>query len=358
MNLDESRDERRLLYLLLARIECLRPHERLELARVCGDSSSLRSLSQRDVEWIIGRRIRRARWEPLRSQNDAERDFSDLTRGHIGCIFFHDEGYPPQLREIFDPPAVLFFRGNPLDSFPTGVAVVGTRYPTGRARNAAFDLGWELSVRMLSVVSGLARGIDSEVHHGALKGPGYLVGVLGSSLDLLYPRSSEGLGHDILRSGGILFSEYPPGTPPRKYHFPARNRIISGLARSTVVVQAPVSSGALITADYALEQGRDLYLHAAGLDGRTGAGGRNLVREGAPVVKGAHDVLLDWGVDESEAELPMAKVPSEPARAGKRLARLLELEMSGRLAHHNGRYACCLQTEGPVPNGSDDGRAD
>ena len=334
MGQGSRRDEKRFLYLLLSRIECLRPHERLDIASHCRDIDMLVSLTKGDVERIIHRKIVRARWEPGVHRKESERDLADLTGGHIGCIFFEENDYPSQLREIYDPPAMLYYRGHRRERFPVGIAVVGTRYPTGRARNAAFDFGWELSSQGYSVISGLARGIDSEAHRGALKGTGYTVAVLGCGVDILYPRSSEKLGHDILHGGGILISEYPPGTPPRKHHFPARNRIISGLAMATVVVQAPESSGALITADCALDQGRDVYVHAAGLAGGTGAGGRKLVQQGAPIIHGIAD--LEAGAHLNEAE-------SGAGSSGSSLtdmlpAKLLELEMSGRLVHHNGRY--------------------
>jgi DNA processing protein len=333
MVLSNRRDARRLLHLLLSRIDCLRPNERLDVVRCCRNVDSLISLAKDDVEKIIQRKLVRSRWQPSIHRKDAERDFADLTGGRIGCIFFEDNDYPSQLREIYDPPAMLYYRGKRLDRFPVGIALVGTRYPTGRARNAAFDLGWELSSQGASVVSGLARGIDAEAHRGALKGSGYLVGVLGCGLDFIYPRSSERLGHNILHSGGILISEYPPGTPPRKHHFPARNRIISGLARATVVIQAPASSGALITADCALDQGRDVYVHASGMDGSTGAGGRNLAGQGAPVIGSAAELMQHGEPTESESG------PALSSTSGLSPARQLELEMRGRLVHHNGRYS-------------------
>jgi DNA processing protein len=277
----------------------------------------------------------------------------------MGCIFYHEESYPPQLREIFDPPLLLYYRGSVPDYGKPLVGVVGTRRPTGAARSAAFSLGWELAGNGIGVVSGLARGIDREVHRGCVRGSGIAVGVLGHGLDRVYPSSSRELARDILNSGGILVSEYPPETPPQRYHFPMRNRIISGLARSVVVVQAPGKSGALITADYALEQGRDLFVHAAGLEGATGEGGLRLSCQGAGLINGAEDIFRDWdgrpprqSTENSSMSFRTEPLPAPLAidpdncRAreeatedpGKRLAGLLEMELAGRAVRYNGLY--------------------
>jgi len=160
---------------------------------------------------------------------------------------------------------------------------------------AARELGTRLAAAGLPVISGLARGIDVAAHEGAL-GRGVTGAILASGIDMVTPSSHRAQAARIIDSGGFLASEYAPGIAPRKYHFPARNRIISGLARGVVVVQAPARSGALITAEYALDQGRDLFVHRAGLDVAAGAGGAELAADGAYVIDGADDVLEDWGI--------------------------------------------------------------
>jgi DNA processing protein len=156
-------------------------------------------------------------------------------------------------------------------------------------------LGGDLAREGIGVASGLARGIDREAHEGCVAAGGYSIAVLGNGIDLLYPSSSAPLARALLKGGGVVVSEYPPGTPPLRFHFPARNRIISGLSRSVVVVQAPARSGALITAEYALEQGRDMYVHSAGLAGSAGDGTRRLAESGAPVIGSCEDIMRDWG---------------------------------------------------------------
>jgi DNA processing protein len=165
--------------------------------------------------------------------------------------------------------------------------------PDERSKQAAFELGRDLADAGAVVVSGLARGIDGQAHRGALE-TGLTVAVLGHGIDSVSPPGHIGLARRLLARGGALVSEYGPGEPAFGYRFVERNRIISGLARTVVVVQAPARSGALATADFGLDQGRDVVVHLAGLDGERGAGTRNLARQGAPVITGAEDVLNMW----------------------------------------------------------------
>ena len=185
----------------------------------------------------------------------------------------------------------------------------------------------------IGVVSGLAKGIDREAHEGCVLAKGYSIAVLGSGIDLVYPPSSERVARALLEAGGTILSEYPPGAAPLQFHFPARNRIISGLSRSVVVVQAPARSGALITAEYAVEQGRDVFVHSAGLSGTVGAGTSQLAASGAPVISGARGVIEDWGMNYREAGA--ASVPLDET-AGEALARTMKQEMDGTCAVKGG----------------------
>jgi len=202
-------------------------------------------------------------------------------------------GFPAALAEIADPPWALWLRGGGLALDRAWAAVVGTRMPDEASKRAAWALGRDLAAVGAVVVSGLARGIDGQAHRGALES-GLTVAVLGNGIDRVSPVGHQGLARRIAASGGSLLSEYGPGEPAFGYRFVERNRIISGLARTVIVVQAPVRSGALWTADFALDQGRDVAVHAAGLEGERGAGTRNLGRQGAPVIAGADDVVAMW----------------------------------------------------------------
>lgn len=155
--------------------------------------------------------------------------------------------------------------------------------------------------------------------------------VLGNGIDQIYPVSSRPTARALLDRGGAILSEYPPGVPPLQYHFPARNRILSGLCRAVVIVQAPERSGALITAEYALDQGRDLWVHAAGIPGSAGAGTRRLADAGAPVVSGAADILRDWGM--SATAFP---IEAACGSAAGYLSRTLKEELDGNCAVHGG----------------------
>ena len=215
--------------------------------------------------------------------------------------------YPPLLREIYDPPVRLYYRGALPDPRRPAVAVVGTRRPGPAASLQALVLGREFARLGITVISGLALGIDALAHRGCLEGGGSTVAVLGSSVDQVYPASNRPLARRIIEAGGGIVSEYPAGTAPRKWHYPQRNRIISGMARATVIVEAPGRSGALYTARFALEQGRDLFVAAAGVSSpeaaALGAGTRRLAEEGCPVIAAAAEVLADWGMDAgAEAE--------------------------------------------------------
>ncbi len=182
----------------------------------------------------------------------------------IGFLHFNDEDYPGLLRQIFDPPYLLFYRGNPdvLKTFCIGI--VGSRHASMEGLNISCDFACELAEKGYTVVSGLAIGIDSSAHNGALK-KGKTIAVLACGLDKIYPSVNKKLAQRILETQGCLVSEYAPFEEALKYRFVQRNRIISGLSKALVIMQAPPKSGSLITADFALEQNRDLFFHKSSL---------------------------------------------------------------------------------------------
>lgn len=265
---------------------------------------------------------------------NAETDLNRIRRHGIGIRVLGDRDYPAGLSEISDPPMVLFVRGVLDDDEKPSVAVVGTRRPSARALRQAFGLGLEFGWAGYPVVSGLAFGIDRAAHEGAISAPGITRAVLAGGLDRPSPMAHRRLASRILDTGGCLLSEISPGGFPAKYAFPRRNRILSGLCRGTIVVQAPVRSGALITADFALDQNRDLYVASAGLEGALSDGSRNLENQGAAVVRSSADVLGDWGrfLDIHRAEIRRAP------ESGADLARMMELELKGRLYRYMGGW--------------------
>ena len=208
-------------------------------------------------------------------------------------ISFTDQRYPELLRQIQCPPPTVFCLGVPPRSGEPAVAIVGTRKATFEGRIFAKRLAKELSRAGLSIVSGLAIGIDGAAHEGALEGGGRTVAVLAGGLDKTYPRAHEGLAKKIIESGGGILSEYPPGTSPLQHQFLDRNRIIAGLALATVIVEAPEHSGALATARYAVESGREVMVVPGAAGHPNYAGSHMLLRTGARLVASAGDVLED-----------------------------------------------------------------
>jgi DNA processing protein len=238
--------------------------------------------------------------------NAAEGWLAEAGIAHVGLV---EPGYPARLAEIYDPPFGLFLRGDvpgALARLAEGpaVAIVGSRRATAAGRALARSLAGELAARGAVVVSGLAHGIDAAAHEGALASGGTTVAVLGAGVDVPYPRRNRDLGARI-RERGLLASEYWPGTPPAPWRFPARNRIVAGLAHAVAVIEAGRRSGALITADFALEQGRPI-LAVPGWPGAEASAGCNaLLRAGAALLETADDVV---------AELPdLVFAPARPA---------------------------------------------
>ena len=224
----------------------------------------------------------------------AEKVLADCGELGLHIVTISDAAYPNRLRNIFDPPCLLYVRGRlPAFDDEAAVAVVGTRDCTPYGVSCAEKLGFGLAAGGALVVSGLARGIDSAALRGALRGGGTVTAVLGNGLDVVYPRENRYLYEDIAASGALL-SEYPPGTPPEGRHFPVRNRIMSGLSLAALVVEAPERSGALITAASAMEQGRDVFAVPGPIDAPASVGCNRLIRDGAGLVTDAWDILAAY----------------------------------------------------------------
>lgn len=299
------------------------------------------------------------RTDPQRLRESAADALDRAVRTGLHAVAWTDAGYPAALLTIHDPPAVLWVAGQRECLDLPGVAIVGSRAGSPYALSVASRLAEDLAARGLTIVSGLARGVDSAAHRGALSADGRTVAVLGCGADVAYPPEHAPLVADIVRRGAVV-SDLVPGTSPRPHFFPRRNRIISGLVRAVVVVEAGEKSGSLITARCALEQGRDvLAVPGNVLIGRN-RGGHALLRDGARLVESADDVLEELGMRStpastahdgavSTAEDPViaALLPGEPAcldeisaRAGlaaeRLLPRLFELELQGLVRREQG----------------------
>ncbi len=212
----------------------------------------------------------------------------------IHLCTFHDGAYPSLLKNIADPPLVLYYKGYlpDLDSLPV-IGIVGTRKASGYGLNIARKMGNQIAKCGGVVVSGIANGIDAAAMSGALTAGGYVIGILGSGVDIVYPKINRSLFADTERHG-CLISEFPPGTPPYGWNFPIRNRVISGMSNGVLIVEAPKISGALITARDAAEQGRDVFVVPGNVDVPTCIGSNALLREGAIAVSNGWDVVSEY----------------------------------------------------------------
>ncbi|HEY6374714.1 MAG TPA: DNA-processing protein DprA, partial [Edaphobacter sp.] len=204
-----------------------------------------------------------------------------------------DEGYPERLREIYDPPAVLWIRGNVALLSRPGIAVVGTRHPSPYGAGMAELLSRDLANRRLVILSGMARGVDTAAHKGALDAGGKTVAVWGTGIDVIYPKENKKLAENIVASGGTIVSEYPLGTFPAPQNFPIRNRVLSGMSVGVLVIEAAEYSGTRITARCAMEQNRDVYAVPGNVTNKNAWGPNTLIKQGAKLTATWEDVWED-----------------------------------------------------------------
>ncbi len=240
-----------------------------------------------------------------------------LSGSDHGLVAWGDSDYPAQLLEIGDPPPVFFWRGRRELLAAPAFAIVGSRNATPQGCADAEAFAAALSAAGLAIVSGLALGIDAAAHRGGLAGAGSSIAVVGTGPDRVYPARNRDLAHD-LAARGLVISEFAVGTPPLKQNFPRRNRLVSGLARGVLVVEATLSSGSLITARLAAEQGRDVFALPGSIHSPFSKGGHRLIREGAKLVETAQDILEELGLAAgaaATAELRNRTRGDAPARA-------------------------------------------
>jgi DNA processing protein len=233
-----------------------------------------------------------------RKKIDLQVEFDKLTKHHIQLITFLDEAYPSQLKTIDDPPPVLYVRGELSPQDEKALAIVGTRKCTHYGRDVSFQLSQELAQNGVTIISGLAQGIDASAHKGALKGGGRTIAVLGCGADTIYPQEHAELAKQIIGKGALI-SEFPLGTPPISKNFPRRNRLISGLALGVLVVEAPEKSGALITAHTAAEQGREVFVIPGNITNHNASGTNKLLQDGAKLITSTKDILNELDMEYS-----------------------------------------------------------
>ncbi len=279
-------------------------------------------------DWVRRAGIRDSVAQSLPASNDPTllKAKEILNKHSVQILTLWDtDRYPPLLRTLYDPPAILYLRGT-LVAQPA-LAVVGARRASTAGRRLTRDLCQEIASRGVTIVSGLARGIDTAAHEGALAGGGQTIAVLGCGIDRIYPPENKSLSQRILEQGAIL-SEYPPGTPPLPGHFPGRNRIISGLSQGVLIVEAAEGSGSLITADFALEQGREVFAVPGPVYAETSGGVNRLLKDGAHLVTDETDILeVLWpGIPTKQQQKMENSLQSELAGDALALYRCLSIE--------------------------------
>jgi DNA processing protein len=302
---------------------------------------------------------------------DPQRVREDLDRCGARPVFPGEEEYPPQLLGLPDPPAWLFVRGRSTAAWPAAVAIVGARDGSAYGREVAGAIGSGAATAGVVVVSGAARGIDAAAHHGALRAGGATAAVLGSGIDVPYPRGNRSLLERIAATGWV-FSEYPPGVPAAPRRFPARNRIVAGLSEGVVVVEGGPDSGALITANFAVDMNRVVMGVPGPVTSPLSEAPHSLIRDGAALVRGPEDVLGEIGEDArmpgceadelSTHELRVLRGLAGTAATldalsaasglppGQALVTLTSLELRGLVRSVGGRYERRI-----MPNGEDSG---
>ena len=260
----------------------------IKLIEAFGDANTALNASQQDWKHYAGLKSLRIGSPPSVESKKFITAWEKLTKRQAKIVSLWDEHYPSQLRTIHDPPALLYLCGDLTNK--TAIAIVGSRKASAEGKRLANETAATLSSYAVTVVSGLARGIDTAAHSGAVIGQGSTIAVLGGGIDKIYPPENHALFEQIQTHGAII-TEYPPGTEPLPGHFPARNRIISGLSHGVFIAEATLNSGSLITADFALEQGRDVYAAPGSVYNPYCQGNLQLLKQGALLVTEAEDIL-------------------------------------------------------------------
>lgn len=285
-------------WIWLSRIEGLgsvKINKLLELYKEPKNIWDLRAEELINVEGIGAVLANRICEEKYKKGIDIYLDY--MERYKIEIITIQDEKYPNKLRNIYDSPAILYVKGDSsiLNNF--SISIIGCRQCSEYGRRVAKEISFELAKYNINIVSGMAIGIDTCAHLGCINGKGKTIAVLGSGLDRVYPKENMNLYNEIIRSGGAVISEYIIGTKPDKMNFPARNRIVSGLSNGIVVVEAKEKSGTLITIDFGLEQGKDIFVVPGNITSKNSKGTNELIKQGAKIVTCVKDIIEEYNIN-------------------------------------------------------------
>lgn len=290
--------EKNKYWIWFSLIDNLGVRRKLKLLEIYKNPQVIYNLSKKDLlsNKGIGEKICKI---IIESKNESliNEQMKKMKENGVGIINIFDEEYPGQLKQIYDPPISIFIKGNVKNLVGNNIGIVGCRECSDYGKRMAIYFGKTLSENNYNVVSGLARGIDGYSHYGNIlaiqsnKNFGKPIAVLGNGLDIIYPKSNKKLYEMILKNDGTIISEFPCGVEPNKYNFPSRNRIISGLCYGIIFVEAKEKSGTLITAEFAIEQGRELFVVPGNIDSINSVGTNNLIKEGANVITSVEDIV-------------------------------------------------------------------
>jgi DNA processing protein len=311
-----SPEQNRLAWVALSLTPGLGPKRILRAAKALPDLSSLFRLSLTELESLNFPAPAAQFLFTGKARSEAERELVRVVEQKGQILTFEDEDYPEQLREIFDPPPVLWALGDVKLLARPAIAIVGTRHPTPYGTGMAEVLARDLAGHRMVILSGMARGVDTAAHRGALAAGGRTVAVWGTGIDVIYPKENKILAENILVAGGAIISEYRLGTFPAPQNFPKRNRIISGISIGVLVVEAGENSGTRVTARCALEQNRDVYAVPGNVTTKNAWGPNTLIKQGATLVATWEDVWQELPTQvrlQLEGELGFASQPEQAA---------------------------------------------
>lgn len=300
------------LALAITKIPSLRAEERAIVLENCYHEEAFSEISSAFLQNLESKGLlitkqRLEKWQNINGKKlleEAEEEFNSLQKREILITTIFDELYPKNLKDISNPPFLLYYKGKfPIPGKPS-LAVVGTRKPTLRGKQETGFFVRECCRSLSSIISGMALGIDSVAHRSALAEDQHTTAVMGGGFNHIFPKSNVKLASQILEQGGLILTEYPMDSEPLQFHFPERNRIVSGLSDGVLVIEAPLKSGTLITASYALEQDKDLFVHSASLElGDSGVS--RLHEDGALALRRGADLLSLWNLKKSMVSIPI-----------------------------------------------------
>src|SRR5438270_2867389 len=311
---DKASQEKALAWLALSLTPCLGPTRVRRLVEYFGGATAVMRASLTELE---STGILASSAQSLGTGKSAELAQEELGRAAgmgVKVVTLDDSEYPQELKQIYDPPPVLYVRGEVNTISQPGMAVVGTRHPTPYGTGMAERLACDLAARGLTIISGMARGVDTAGHRGAIAAKGKTVAVFGTGIDVIYPKENSRLSEQILALGGALISEFPIGTSAFPQNFPIRNRIISGMSVGVLVVEAAAYSGTRITARCALEQNRDVFAVPGNVTNKNSWGPNTLIKQGAKLVATWEDV---WEELPENVRLALAPAKGDESPAGE-----------------------------------------